>query len=54
MTIIEETDLDPYLLSKKIGEQLKKPRLAADIDLDGAKETAGQLEKWYTEHSLHD
>jgi predicted glycosyltransferase len=54
MTIIEETDLEPYLLSKKIEEQLKKPRLAADIDLDGAKETAEQLEKWYTEHSLHD
>jgi predicted glycosyltransferase len=54
MTIIEETDLEPYLLSKKLEEQLKKPRLAADIDLDGAKKTVKQLEKWYSEHSLHD
>jgi predicted glycosyltransferase len=54
MTIIEEPDLNPHLLSKMMAEQLKKPRLAADIDLDGAKETAKQLEKWYTEHSLHD
>ena len=54
MTIIEDTDLDPHLLSTKIVEQVKKPRSATDIDLDGANETAKQLEKWYTEHSLHD
>lgn len=54
MTIIEETDLDPHLLSKKIEEQLKKPRLAADIALDGAKNSLERLEKWYSEHSLHD
>lgn len=54
MMIVEETDLEPHLLAKKITEQLKTPRIAADIDLDGAKETAEQLEKWYEEHSLHD
>ncbi len=54
MTIIEETDLDPHMLSNKIEEQLKKPRLAAGIALDGAKNSAEQLEKWYSEHSLHD
>jgi predicted glycosyltransferase len=54
MTIIEKTDLKPHLLSKKIEEQLKMPRQAADIDLNGAIETAEQLERWYTEHSPHD
>jgi predicted glycosyltransferase len=46
MIILEETDLTPSLLSKKIKEHLKSPSMSADIKLDGAKETAGQIEKW--------
>jgi predicted glycosyltransferase len=46
MIILEETDLTPSLLSKKIKEHLKSPSMSAAIKLDGAKETAGQIEKW--------
>ncbi|GAB6193257.1 glycosyltransferase family protein [Desulfocastanea catecholica] len=52
--IIDETDLTPQLLAKKIAEQLEQPRMAADIKLNGATETLEQLERWQREQLHHD
>lgn len=52
--IIDETDLTPHLLAKKIAEQLEQPRMAADIKLNGATETLEQLERWRREQLHHD
>ena len=58
ITIIEDTDLPPELLANKIKEQLECPRFSANINLDGAKETARQIASWSgvenREHSSHD
>lgn len=54
MTILAETDLAPHLLSQKILQQLATSRFKADINLNGATETAGQLARWSAENSRHD
>jgi predicted glycosyltransferase len=46
MTIIDETDLTPHLFAKKIAQQLDRPRMTAEIKLNGATETVKQLERW--------
>jgi predicted glycosyltransferase len=53
IAIIEETDLSPLLLSKKIVQHIATPRLLTEINLDGVKETVRQLGIWYTTHSCH-
>ncbi len=54
IVILEDADLTPQLLSKRMIQQFASPRISADINLDGAEETARQLEIWYAEHSVHD
>jgi predicted glycosyltransferase len=54
MTILEETELTPHLLSKRIREHLKNPRMSSCIKLDGAEETARKIEKWHGERAIHD
>ncbi len=54
LTILEETELAPQLLVKRMAEQLTKSRISADIKLDGAEETVRQIEKWRGEHFIYD
>ncbi len=54
VVILEDTDLTPRILSKLMIRQLENPRFSADIKLDGAEDTARQIETWYAEQSLHD
>ncbi len=54
LTILEDIDLTPARLLKKMEEQLTLSRISASINLDGAQETVRQIEKWYAEHSRHD
>ncbi len=54
IVIMEDIDLAPQLLSRRMIQQLAIPRFSADINLDGAEDTARQLEIWYAEHSFHD
>lgn len=54
IAIMDDNDLTPLLLSKRMRQQLESPRFSAQINLYGAEETARQLEIWYAEHSLHD
>ena len=54
MTILQETDLMPHVLLQKIRQQLQTSRFKAEINLNGAEETAGQLARWHVEYSTHD
>ena len=54
IVILEDTDLTPRLLSKMMVRQLDSPHFLSDIKLNGAEDTARQLELWYAERSLHD
>jgi predicted glycosyltransferase len=54
ISIIEDTDLNPDLLAKKIIKQLENSRFSANINLNGAEETARKITTWHREHSSHD
>jgi predicted glycosyltransferase len=54
MTILAETDLKPGLFAGAMRRQLNRPRFSADIKLNGAEETARQLDTWYAEYTRHD
>jgi predicted glycosyltransferase len=50
ISILDENALHPPVLAERIRTQLQKDRLFSDIMLDGATETARQVEIWHKEH----
>lgn len=51
MTILSDADLQPELFAEALVQRLNNQRFSTDIKLNGAGETARQLEIWYEEHS---
>lgn len=54
VTVLDNTEINPDSLSKKILQGVETPRSRGNINLDGAKGTARQLEIWNGEDSRHD
>lgn len=54
ITVLDDTEINPDSLSKRIMQGLATPRSRGNINLDGARGTARQLEIWHGEDSGHD
>jgi predicted glycosyltransferase len=52
--VLDETELPPHLLAKKMTQIIATPRYSGEINLRGAEESARHLELWHKEHSTND